>query len=158
VPDVDPPREAKLDVPGVPEEKTDPGQAVTIGEMRHSTNVTRAIVAAVGLFLGGGGFAGIVAAASLVRSEARAQAREEVRDQLRAVAVIDAGLKGLEARVTSNEQQTGQLRTEVYDARVDQREYARALQEVILTNRPSPRLQKPLPPPPAPLARDGGAP
>jgi hypothetical protein len=135
-------------VPGAPEEKTDPGRQVTVGEMRRSNNVTRVIIGAAAAFVGAGGFAGVVAAASLVRTEARAQAKEEVRDQMKVVATIDAGQKGLEVRVTTLEQQVPQLRAEVYDARVEQKEYARGLQEVILTNRPSPRLSKPLPPPP----------
>jgi hypothetical protein len=120
-----------------------------MADMKHSNLITRIIIGVIASVLtGGGAFGGVVAAAALVRSEARAQAREEVREQLKTVDRIDAGMKGIDTRVATLEQQVPQLRAEVYDGRVEQKEYARGLQEVILTNRPSAKLNKPLPPPP----------
>jgi hypothetical protein len=138
------------DLPLEPEEKTDPGRLVSLGEMRHSTNITRLLVGGAAAFLGAGGFAGVVAAASLVRNEARAQAAVEVRAQMKAVATIDAGLDGLKARVVTIEQQVPQLRTEVYEQRLETRDLYRAIME----RKRSDRLEGP--PPPAPARIDGG--
>jgi hypothetical protein len=147
------PRESpKLDIADVPEEKTDPGRLVSIGEMRHSTFVTRIIIGGAAAFVGAGGFAGVVAAASLVRTEARAQAKQEVIEQMKVVVTIDAGMKGIEARMGAVEQQVPQLRAEVYEQRLENRDIYRAIME----RKRSDRLEGP--PPAAPPRIDGGPP
>lgn len=162
-PDVPPPAVTpRPDIPREPGEKTDPGRPVSVSEMRRSNLVTRLLFGLLGAVLtSGAGFGGVLAATSLVRSEARAQAREEVREQMKVVDRVDAGLDGLKARVATLEQQVPQLRGEVYDGRIENgetRKDVRSLQDVILSNRPSPRLSRPLPPPPAPPppVLDGG--
>jgi hypothetical protein len=121
--------------------------------MRHSIRITRWVFGVVGAIVtSGAGAGGIVAALSVVRTEARAQAQAEVTERMKTVATIDAGQEGLKVRVVTLEQQVPQLRAEVYEQRLENRDIYRAIME----RKRSQRFEGP---PPAPPSRfDGGPP
>lgn len=72
----------------------------------------------------------------------------------------DAGLeaaKAHETRLVAVEQQVPQLRQEVWELKQQSRFDMKALQDALLTRRPSQRLNQPVPPP-TNLPLDGGSP
>lgn len=98
-------------------------------------------VARSGLFkvaVGVGSFALACLLAGIMVAKAMAQ---EARD-----AGIEAA-KAHELRIIAVEQQVPQLRQEVFDGRKENRADLKALQDALLTRRPSPRLSEPVPPP-----------
>lgn len=141
-----------------PEEKTDPKLAA-LREATLTTNLkTRVIALIFAGVLSGTTLGGVAYAYERLRGVAH-DAGVEAAEQR--TGVLDAGLKGIEARVTVVEQQIPELRQEVgrlresqYQSQLD----ARDLYKAVMEGKRSERLERPppAPPPPPVVKKDGG--